>query len=907
MASYKDPSNLQFNPYVQQRPVEAMMKVGMYKQERYNEGLQKIQQGIDNVAGLDVARDVDKKYLESKLNKLGNNLTNVAGGDFSNFQLVNSVNGMTNQIVKDPNVLNAVSSASKYRKELEFQNKSRQEGKSSESNDHIFNRDSSAWLNNEDLNASYNVKYTPYTDVSKESQEVIKGLAKEYTENDIAFDYDSDGNIVAVRDIMTRQKIEGITPERIQAALKTSLSPNAWNQLSIDGIYKYSNVSPEGFVNDINTSYTKSFTELSNERERLETLANSSNNPKHKKHLESQIQELDKMSNSVRTEYDSLSKGFANGDVESAKAQLYTMNWMENTANAFSSSSSSQTNSINPQRTLQLAEATVAQGYARIIETQKQNSITNNFEKLKQEALKKSNLGFGNIPLPVSKETTSVEVIASTQAKIEIGEGEVNTAKEAFKNKYNVTDKGYDELMTNLNKGIAFKRSDQVRDLSAIKSLSKDVNNLKRTYTRAQMEAEQINPDEISKLFPDLKNKLLFINDKDGKKHKYDYVTAAIEFDKFEKKYGTPVFSPPNSTGSVLANKEISNLDDLASKDLKEADYKLYQIWKNKGKGFGSETATVYQGIMAVKDKVASYNTKLQEERNTYVKDYMTNSYIIPQQTAVGINKEKIPAFKTWVEELAKIADLTNGLPNFDGTASSIREINKNLDLATISAGGVLGSNQVTITGTDGKTLNIPITKEMYDSFGDRFEASPAVKEFNNKYLPSMLSTPREIVYKVDQVNLDREITSLKNKKVVITNELLKNLETKYSVPTKAAGSFWTTSKDGKYETTQANSGLSGIVDFPSTSYYGISGNITSDQNPSGAETYSIQLNIYDPIEEVLYENLQFPLNNIDKTRLVPTLRQINDEDIWGLLNSTTKKMPTSHLKKLEDSVKNIK
>ena len=116
MASYTD-SIPQFNPYVQQLPVEAMVQVGMEKQKRYDEGIQKIQTSIDNIAGLDVATDVDKAYLQSKLNQLGNDLRIVGAGDFSNFQLVNSVNGMTNQIVKDPTIQNAVYSTAHLKKE----------------------------------------------------------------------------------------------------------------------------------------------------------------------------------------------------------------------------------------------------------------------------------------------------------------------------------------------------------------------------------------------------------------------------------------------------------------------------------------------------------------------------------------------------------------------------------------------------------------------------------------------------------------------------------------------------------------------------------------------------------------------------------------------------------------------
>ncbi len=65
MASFTDILP-QFNPYIQQLPVDAMVQVGMEKQRRYDEGVQKIQTQIDNIAGMDVIRDVDKAYLQSK-------------------------------------------------------------------------------------------------------------------------------------------------------------------------------------------------------------------------------------------------------------------------------------------------------------------------------------------------------------------------------------------------------------------------------------------------------------------------------------------------------------------------------------------------------------------------------------------------------------------------------------------------------------------------------------------------------------------------------------------------------------------------------------------------------------------------------------------------------------------------
>ena len=102
MASFTDQIPT-FNPYISQLPVDAMVKVGMEKQRRYDEGVQKIQAEIDKVGGLSIAKDSDKAYLQSKINQLGNNLKTFMASDFSDYQLVNSVAGMTGQIINDEN------------------------------------------------------------------------------------------------------------------------------------------------------------------------------------------------------------------------------------------------------------------------------------------------------------------------------------------------------------------------------------------------------------------------------------------------------------------------------------------------------------------------------------------------------------------------------------------------------------------------------------------------------------------------------------------------------------------------------------------------------------------------------------------------------------------------------------
>ncbi len=233
---------MQFNPYVQQLPTEAMAQVGMYKQQKYEEGVQKIQSEIDRVAGLDVIRDVDKQYLQSKLNELGGKLKTVAAGDFSNFQLVNSVGGMATQIGKDQNVRNAVSSTAWYRKQVAEMEKAISEGKSSQSNIWDFNQRADAWKNSTDIKQGFSGRYTPYVDVNKKFLDVLKTLNPNATQEDIAYEIDPVTGKVDTKQIaaaMARKGYEGVSAAKIENALNATLTPDDINQLSIDARYRF--------------------------------------------------------------------------------------------------------------------------------------------------------------------------------------------------------------------------------------------------------------------------------------------------------------------------------------------------------------------------------------------------------------------------------------------------------------------------------------------------------------------------------------------------------------------------------------------------------------------------------------------------------------------------------------------
>lgn len=256
MASFTD-AITQFNPYVQQLPLEAMAQVGMFKQAKYEENVQKIQGEIDKIAGLDVVRDVDKQYLQAKLNQLGSKLKTVAAGDFSNFQLVNSVGGMAKQIGKDPLVQNAVSSTAWYRKQAADMEKAISEGKAGQSNIWDFGEQVNSWMNSSDLKKSFRGRYTQYTDVKKKAMEAIKGLHPKLQQYDIPFKMNDDGTVDTrqIADAMKRYKIEGIDENQVEQAIRASLDQNDLNQLSIDGRYQFRGVGVDQLVKKATDDY----------------------------------------------------------------------------------------------------------------------------------------------------------------------------------------------------------------------------------------------------------------------------------------------------------------------------------------------------------------------------------------------------------------------------------------------------------------------------------------------------------------------------------------------------------------------------------------------------------------------------------------------------------------------------
>lgn len=375
MASFTDIIP-QFNPYIQQLPVEAMVKVGMQKQAQYEAGVQKIQSQIDNIAGLDVYKSQHKQYLQSKLNELGGNLRGLAAGDFSNFQLVNSVSGMTSQITKDPIIQNAVASTQRIRKEQENIQAAQKNGKSSVENEWWFNSSLNNWLNDNDLSKQFTGEFIEYTDLDKKLRDVASKIKETERSVDIPFQRDESGNVLyfktdrtsgkvtvstdpnsggekRIDDAMLRVKVKGTSAQKILDNFYMSLDENDKRQLQITSAYHYRGATKDTFKNDIAATVNAQKKMLTNQIVEWSVQLKSDSNltSEQKSQLEAAIKAGNDKLNSGDFEKQ-IAEKVANidrvTDLNSYKYQVYSQKYLTGLADAISNESRIEEIMSNP-------------------------------------------------------------------------------------------------------------------------------------------------------------------------------------------------------------------------------------------------------------------------------------------------------------------------------------------------------------------------------------------------------------------------------------------------------------------------------------------------------------------------------------------------------------------------------
>ena len=393
MASWTDQPT-QFIPYVQQLPVEAMLAVGVEKQRRYDEGIQKIQSAIDRVVGLDIMRDVDKNLLKSKLSELDTNLRTVAAGDFSNYQLVNSIGRNIGRISSDEDIMTAVVSTQRIRKGQSDIEAARKEGKSSVVNEAYWNYEVNNYLNNDELGKSFNGSYTPFRDVDKKLREIVKEMPEIGRSVDIPYRRDAQGNVIyyqkdksgkvisastnpaeggtpEIDDAMLTIKTKGKSAQKILDNFYASLDEDDLNQMKMNAWYHYRGADANKFKADATKIYNDSREILSNQLVELnmELITGKDLTASDKSLIEARIKAVSKKlsDGSLEKIRDDQIRGITEStDLDDYKYRLYTQNYLTDKAKSLAYETYEEEFKNNPYFQAYMSRANLQLGYNRL-------------------------------------------------------------------------------------------------------------------------------------------------------------------------------------------------------------------------------------------------------------------------------------------------------------------------------------------------------------------------------------------------------------------------------------------------------------------------------------------------------------------------------------------------------------
>lgn len=227
--------------YISPYDTGQLLQMAMYKQDKYDTNAQLINEQISALSGIDLYRDIDQQYLNKRLQTVTAQL-NATGADLSSTAITSNIQNYLMRAVDD-NVRQAIDSTSRARKDIQAVEAAR------EANDGSYNIVNAAytmdavrqWADSPFLttkNTRYEGRgYVPYTDVLGETDKLVSEFVKQ--RGTTTYDTEYGGYIV-------RRTVSNWTDQELRDHIDSSLSPQALQQLQINGWYKYGNSSESG-------------------------------------------------------------------------------------------------------------------------------------------------------------------------------------------------------------------------------------------------------------------------------------------------------------------------------------------------------------------------------------------------------------------------------------------------------------------------------------------------------------------------------------------------------------------------------------------------------------------------------------------------------------------------------------
>lgn len=150
-----------YNPYVQQIPTDAYVKVGMFKEQEYQAGVKRVQDTIDNIAGLDIANEGGRQYLRARVDELTKSLNKYSAIDFSNVNNVSQLVGLAKPLYQDENIVTDVINTGVYRKWYKQATEKVVKGDMDAVQFQTEQAEAAEWLNSKSAGSAYTGRITP--------------------------------------------------------------------------------------------------------------------------------------------------------------------------------------------------------------------------------------------------------------------------------------------------------------------------------------------------------------------------------------------------------------------------------------------------------------------------------------------------------------------------------------------------------------------------------------------------------------------------------------------------------------------------------------------------------------------------------------------------------------------------
>lgn len=249
MANFTSKQLYQLPKYVPQYDLESTVKVGMLLQNKFDQGIAKIQQNLDAKSKLPLGNYAGMELMQSKLDEASQEIERKIGTvDFANTAEVNSLVGLIDEKTNDMNLLNNIQSGMEINSAKEQLERDKKEGKINPANEYDLLVAINKFKNSKDITDVFVNPYFTPTDIL----ERLNGLLKD--------NFDKSGN---TRVYMTPNGRYGVLNEteliqrgqlkEVQQMINNWLytDPLIQRQAYTNARYMYKDISDEDLKNQV--------------------------------------------------------------------------------------------------------------------------------------------------------------------------------------------------------------------------------------------------------------------------------------------------------------------------------------------------------------------------------------------------------------------------------------------------------------------------------------------------------------------------------------------------------------------------------------------------------------------------------------------------------------------------------